>query len=101
MRHANPDRSRGVQRDAAVRHSPRVARTRVQGFGQTFELADERFWPLLGFQKSLASDRSMVKFTVNLCVIDKAQYSEAREEASYLSPKPTPNIRVERDGGSE
>ena len=27
------------------------------------------------------------------CVIDKAQYSEAQEEASYLPPKPTPNIR--------
>ncbi len=34
----------------------------------------------------------MVKFTVNLCVIDKAQYSEAQEEASYLPPKPTPKL---------
>jgi len=72
-----------------------------KGSGQTFELADERFWALLGFQKSLASDRSMVKFTVNLCVIDKAKYSNAQEEASYLPAKPTPNIRGRPECGSE
>jgi hypothetical protein len=72
--------------------SPALRALGFKGSGQTFELADERFWALLGFQKSLASDRSMVKFTVNFCVIDKAQYS-AREEASYLPPKPMPNIR--------
>jgi hypothetical protein len=41
-------------------------------------------WAFLGFRKSLASDRSMVKVTVNLCVIDKRS---TREEASYLPPK--------------
>jgi hypothetical protein len=64
-----------------------------KGSGQTFELADERFWALLGFQKSRGSDRSMVKFTVNLCVIDKAKYSKAQEKASFLPAKPTPNMR--------
>jgi hypothetical protein len=73
--------------------APALRALGFKGSGQTFELADERFWAFLGFQKSLSSDRSVVKFTVNLCVIDKAQYSKAREEASYLPAKPTPNVR--------
>jgi hypothetical protein len=68
---------------------------RAQGFkgsGQVFELPDTRYWAMLGFQRSVSSDKATVKFTINLRVVDKAEYADARTEASYLSEKPSPNL---------
>jgi uncharacterized protein DUF4304 len=64
-----------------------------KGSGQKFELPDDRYWALLGFQKSVSSDKTTVKFTVNLVVVDKSEYADARAEQSYLSAKPSPNLR--------
>ena len=44
------------------------------------------------FQKSDISNRFKVKFTINLRVVGKAEYAEARDEASYLPRRPTPNV---------
>ncbi len=73
--------------------APALGAHGLKGSGQVFELPDERFWALLGFQKSTYSDRSKVKFTINLCVVSKAEYGEARRESSYLPAKPSPNIQ--------
>lgn len=44
----------------------------------------------------------MVKFTVNLCVIDKAQYSEAQEERRATFHRNRRRISAaDRDGGSD
>jgi hypothetical protein len=43
--------------------APRLRALGFKGSGQVFELPDERFWALVGFQKSVSSDRSKVKFT--------------------------------------
>jgi uncharacterized protein DUF4304 len=72
--------------------APALRELGFKGSGHVFELPDERFWVLLGFQRSRASDRFRVKFTINLYVVGKGKYAEARNEASYLPRRPTPSI---------
>src|SRR5438093_6746629 len=63
-----------------------------KGSGQVYEPPDEQYWSLLGFQRSVASDRHEARFTINLSVAEKAGWAEARREHSYYPVKPNPNI---------
>ncbi|GAA6527965.1 hypothetical protein IDVR_37670 [Intrasporangium sp. DVR] len=45
---------------------------------------------MLGFQTSQASTGNEAKFTINLMVIGKAAWEEARATYSYYSAKPSP-----------
>jgi hypothetical protein len=54
-------------------------------------LPSETHWVLLGFQKSRASNAKDVRFTVNVTVVSKRAWVEARSERSYLSERPSAN----------
>jgi Domain of unknown function (DUF4304) len=61
------------------------------GSGKVWMLPDERDWAMLGFQTSQASTGDEAKFTINLLVVGKSAWDEARASHSYYSAKPSPN----------
>src|SRR4051794_9336737 len=61
------------------------------GSGRVYVLPDERDWVMLGFQSSSASNPEWAKFTMNLLVVGKDAWTEARSRSSQLPAKPTPN----------
>jgi hypothetical protein len=69
---------------------------RAEGFkgsGGKYELPDLRSWALLGCQTSDSSTGQVSKFTVNLQVIDRMAWEEARMEWSWLAVRPSPNVK--------
>jgi len=62
-----------------------------QGSGRIFLIPDHRDWAMLGFQSSTASNAEWVKFTMNLMVVGKAPWEDAREEWPSLPARPSPN----------
>jgi hypothetical protein len=72
--------------------APSLRSAGLKGSGGRFELASERYWAQLGFQKSAFSDSSVLKFTVNLSVIDRETWAEQVAVKSYLGTKPSPSI---------
>ena len=73
--------------------APALRRAGFKGSRQAFELPSTSTWRILGFQKSTLSDARRVKFTVNLTVVDRAAWEEARLAHSYIPAKPNANIR--------
>ena len=71
--------------------APELRRLGFKGSGQSFLLPSERYWALLGFQKSMYGTRAVVKFTVNATVVDKGVWTESRENHPYLSERPKAN----------
>jgi len=71
--------------------APELRRMGFRGSGQSFMLPSEDHWVLLGFQKSRSSSAEAVRFTVNITVVSKQEWAQAREHASYLPERPTPN----------
>lgn len=61
------------------------------GSGKVWTLPDERDWVMLGFQTSQASTGEEAKFTINLLVVGKSAWDEARAGHSAYSAKPSPN----------
>jgi hypothetical protein len=55
-------------------------------------MKSETHWALLGFQKSVYSDRSEVRFTVNLLVVHRDKWDELVARAPHYGPNPTPTI---------
>lgn len=74
------------------RWAPLLRAEGFKGSGKVYVLPDERDWVMLGFQSSTSSSAAGVKFTINLLVAGKAPYEAARERASYLSARPSPNV---------
>lgn len=73
--------------------APALRRAGFKGSGQRFELPSESVWRILGFQKSTASDASRVKFTVNVTVVDRAAWAQARLARTFLPERPSANVR--------
>ena len=71
--------------------APALRAAGLKGSGGRFELPSERYWSLLGFQKSAYSDSASLKFTVNLSVIDREVWAEHAAAEPYLGKKPTPS----------
>lgn len=46
---------------------------------------------MLGFQSSMASNADSVKFTINLLVVGKQDWDDARQRSPHLSAIPSPN----------
>jgi hypothetical protein len=44
----------------------------IKGSGQSFANPSERYWALIGFQKSRRSSSAVLEFTVNLTVVSRA-----------------------------
>lgn len=55
-------------------------------------MKSETHWALLGFQRSAYSDRSEVRFTVNLLVVRRDEWDELVVRAPHHGPKPTAAI---------
>jgi hypothetical protein len=65
----------------------------LKGSGRVFSIPSDRYWALIGFQKSVYSSSEAVSFTVNLQVVSRESWVKAREELDWLGPKPKPNVR--------
>jgi hypothetical protein len=55
-------------------------------------IPSERFWALIGFQKSTASNAAALKFTINLQVVPRDAWSKASEEHPWRGAKPSANV---------
>lgn len=75
----------------AHRWAPALRELGFKGSGRLFVLPDDRDWVMLGFQSSSASNAEWVKFTINLLVVGKQAWEEARERSPHLSAEPSPN----------
>ena len=75
----------------ATQWAPALRELGFKGSSRIFVLPDERDWVMLGFQSSSASNAECVKFTLNLLVVGKQAWEDARVRSSYLSAKPSPN----------
>ena len=71
---------------------------RAEGFtgsAGNYRLPSQSHWALISFQKSTASNRGAVKFTLNLKVVSYREYESLREEHPFYSAKPSPNVGLE------
>ena len=75
------------------RIAPRLREHGLKGSGQNYYLPSKSHWALIGFQKSMFSDSHELNFTVNLYVVNKNEWENARKERSYFLAKPTPTTK--------
>lgn len=71
--------------------APALRGVGLKGSGGRFELPSEKYWALLGFQKSAYSDSQALKFTVNLSVIGRDVWAEQASAEAHLGKKPAPS----------
>lgn len=64
-----------------------------KGSGQSYLLPSGTHWILLGFQKSMYSDRRNVRFTVNVTAVSKEVWTKTRTQRSRLPERPSANSR--------
>lgn len=62
----------------------------LRGSGVRFELPSDVYWSQLGFQKSVHSDGQEVRFTVNLSLILREEWTHQVAAKPYLGKRPTP-----------
>jgi hypothetical protein len=70
---------------------PALRQAGFKGSGKVFVLPDDRDWAMVGLQTSSASTGDESKFTINLLVVGKNAWQEAREQRPWYSTKPSPN----------
>lgn len=94
---ARPDEVGSAQQRCAVLMrdllAPALRELGLKGSGGTFVLDDPVSWAIVGFQRSVRNDRSRVQFTINLTVVGRAAWADARRSHPYLSARPAPNLR--------
>ncbi len=73
---------------------PALRELGFRGSGKVWTLPDDRDWAMLGFQTSQASTRDEAKFAINLLVVGKAAWDDARARNSHYAAKPSPNTIV-------
>jgi hypothetical protein len=71
--------------------APALRELGFKGSGQNYELPAPGHWAMLGFQKSVWSDASGLRFTVSMLVVSRAAWEKARSERSYVPARPTAN----------
>lgn len=76
--------------------APRLREVGLKGSGQKYRLPDPDVYRLLGFQKDKWSTAEEVGFTVNLSVIDRADWERYREDWMPDVPGPTESWVVGR-----
>jgi len=62
-----------------------------KGSGQTYLLASNEYWMLLGIQRSSFSDAAGIPFTVNLTVADKRKWANVRSRHPAWPETPNAN----------
>lgn len=70
---------------------PALRELGFKGSGQRFELPSDRYWALIGFQRSAWSDSAEVRFTINVTVASRSGWAEARSTRPFLGERPAPN----------
>jgi uncharacterized protein DUF4304 len=70
----------------------------LKGSGQSYEIRSDRYWALVGFQKSVASSADAVTFTVNLQVHSRDAWARAYDERPSIGAKPSANTLVGVEG---
>jgi hypothetical protein len=73
--------------------APRLRALGFTGSGQNFSIPSETCWALMGIQRSRWSDRKELKFTLNLYVVPREEWENAKKDRSYLSKAPSANTR--------
>lgn len=73
-----------------TRVAPALRALDFRGSGQVFELRDEKWWALIGFQRSRYSHAAELEFTVNVVAIRKDQW-DARRTEHRLGRRPAPS----------
>ena len=71
--------------------APGIRALGFKGSGRNYELPSPRHWAMLGFQRSAFSDATVVRFTINVLVVQRAVWEKTRTEKSHLPPRPTAN----------
>jgi hypothetical protein len=79
--------------------APALRSLGFKGSGQSYSIPSERYWALVGFQKSGASSAGAVKFTVNLKVVPRVGWARAYDEHPWMGSKPSPNTLNVVEGG--
>jgi hypothetical protein len=70
---------------------PRLRELGFRGSGGVYTRPDSRNFVRIGFQKSVYGTKQQVKFTLNVSVINKAQWEAARAEQDHLPVEPSAN----------
>jgi hypothetical protein len=73
--------------------APALRENGLKGSGQAYSIKSNDYWALIGLQKSMYSDSQGLKFTINIYVVSKQQWEEARERYSYFPKKPSANTK--------
>jgi len=76
--------------------APALRALGFKGSGQSYTLPSDTHWALLGFQRSKWSNSTKVEFIMNLSVVSKAVWDEARVEFPYYPERPAANERYGR-----
>jgi hypothetical protein len=71
--------------------APALRRLGFKGSGQRYELPSGTHWAILGFQKSAYSDSADARFTINLTVVGRDEWEEARRQRPYIGERPKPS----------
>ena len=69
--------------------APSLRALGFKGSGQNYQLPSDTHWALVGFQKSEFSDSETITFTINLQVIRRSDWDEARRESPWMGERPT------------
>ncbi len=71
--------------------APALREAGLRGSNGRFELPSEVYWAQLGFQKSAYSSADDVRFTVNLSVIRRDEWTSQSTAKPYLGKRPRPS----------
>ena len=72
--------------------APQLREHGLRGSDRNYVLPDPAWWALIGVQKSSYSTALAIKFTVNLSVVNKRDWDDARREHSHLKDTPPPGV---------
>lgn len=75
------------------RIAPALRELGCKGSGQTYVLPSEDYWALIGFQKSSQGDARSTRFTINVTVVARREWAQARLEQQHLPERPSPITR--------
>lgn len=71
--------------------APALRERGLRGSGQTYTLADDRWWLIVGFQRSRYSSSACLEFTVHAVAIDRDVWDGLRQEHPRLGARPAPS----------
>ena len=73
--------------------APAIRAEGLKGSGSEYSLPDPNYLAMLGFQRSTHSNAAELKVTVNLKVVSRSAWADARSEISFLPVSPRVNVR--------